>query len=319
MQNILVASRSPIIVKISDFGITKQVNSNTELRTTIGTFAYAAPETLDLFSSETSVYTNAVDIWSLGCVVHVVMTGKTPFPHLRKLIEYTEGRISFPRTRLMENDASSHAIKFIASLMEAQPEDRLTAEQALKAPWLNADMEREEEENFWTEVSDRKDSRLDLKDNFWTNISEVDSGLGRVKSESRQDYMYLGAKDLHHFSSSCRQLFSSLRIWGDQFSKFSAGRKCVPIAQIADEASRDRVESVMLDDRGVWSMLKDEKRRSEVFVAIAMRVIWEDVFSRFLFGLGQGEVEKLLSLERTLSQCGTHEPASIYNRGGGGG
>lgn len=306
------------MVKIGDFGITKQIDGNTELRTAVGTFAYAAPEALDYHSSETSVYTNAVDIWSLGCVVHVVITGKTPFPHVRKLMEYIEGQISFPRTKLMENGASPHAIKFIASLMEAQPEDRLTAEQALKAPWINADMGEEEEDIFWTEVSDRKDSRLDLKDNFWTNISEVDSGLSQVKSESRQDYMYLGTKDLCHFSSSCRQLLDLLRIWCDQFSRFSAGRTCVPITQISDEASRDHVEDVMLDDRGVRRMLEDEKSRSEVFVAIAMRVIWEQVFSRFLFGLGHGEVEKLLSLEKTLAQCGTHEWASLYQPGGGG-
>lgn len=121
------------MVKIGDFGITKQIDGNTKLRTAMGTFAYAANEALDYHSSETSVYTSAVDIWSLGCVVHAVMTGKPPFPHVRKLMEHIEGRISFPRTKLMENDASSHAIRFIASLMEAQPEDRLTAEQALKA------------------------------------------------------------------------------------------------------------------------------------------------------------------------------------------
>lgn len=53
----------------------------------------------------------------------------------------------------------------------------------------------------------------------------------------------------------------------------------MPITQISDEASRDRVEDVILDDRDVQRMLKDEIR-AEVFVAIAMRVIWEQVFSR---------------------------------------
>lgn len=48
----------------------------------------------------------------------------------------------------MENDASSHATRLIASLMEAQPEDRLTTKQVLKAPWFNADMEKEKEDIF---------------------------------------------------------------------------------------------------------------------------------------------------------------------------
>lgn len=302
-----MASPSPIVVKISDFGITKQTDENTALRTTVGTFAYTAPEVLSYLSSETSEYTSAVDIWSLGCVVHAIITKETPFPEARELMKYIENRISFPTTRLMENDASSYAIKFIASLMEVRPEKRLTAMQALEALWFSVDMGREE-------------------DTFWERIGgQTDTGLGQPEDklvqgqDSRPRYIerYLGTKDLHYFSSSCQQLFDSLKIWCNQFSSFSAGKKCVPPHRILDEDFRDRMKDVMLDDSGVRKMLKDEVGRVEVFIAIVMRTIWEIVFTKYLFALGVDERQKLLSLERTLAECGTYDLSFMYNAGQG--
>ena len=60
----------------------------------------------------------------------------------------------------------------------------------------------------------------------------------------------------------------------------------------------------MLDDRGVRRMLKEEKRRPEVFMAIIMRMVWELVFTRYLFGLEAEERRKLLSLEKILTDVG---------------
>lgn len=147
-----MVSLSHPVVKISDFGITKQVSDSTELRTTVGTFGYTAPEALGYLSSETSVYTYAVDIWSLGCVVHAIITKETPFPETRKLLDYTQGRILFPRTKLMEKGVSSTAIDFITSLVTAQPENRLTADEALETLWLNT--ETKVEDTLWTGILD---------------------------------------------------------------------------------------------------------------------------------------------------------------------
>lgn len=153
-------------------------------------------------------------------------------------------------------------------------------------------------------------------------LQEKDSELERLRDElakareevrklqqqatTRQDNKYLDTKDLQHFSSSCQQLYSSLKTWCNQFSSFSTGKKCVHVHRLTDEAARDRVEDVMLDDRGVRKMLKDEKKRSDVFMAITMRMIWEHVFTRYLFGLEVDERQKLLSLERTLAEVGMY-------------
>lgn len=149
-----------------------------------------------------------------------------------------------------------------------------------------------------------RDSELNrLRDELVKAREEVQKLLQQQQVSAAQDSFH--TKDLDHFSSSCQQLFGSLKIWCNQFSSFSAGKKCLHVHRIVDEAARDRVEEVMLDDRGVRKMLKDEKSRPEVFMAITMRMIWEHVFTRYLFGLEVDERQKLLSLERTLAENGT--------------
>lgn len=153
-----MASLSPIIVKISDFDVSKNETNETALRTMVGTSGYMAPEIRDdYFYSKTSVYTNAVDIWSLGCLIHEIMTKETPFLDGKTFEDYVLGRILFPRTMLIEKGASSTAIKFINSLLMPLPEERLTAEQALKSPWLAAedDIQEWEEEDTWAKMSDQ--------------------------------------------------------------------------------------------------------------------------------------------------------------------
>lgn len=137
------------MVKISDFGVSKQT-AGTSLRTMVGTISYMAPEILDdYFSSYTSVYTNAVDIWSLGCLIHDIVTKETPFPDTRKLEDYVRGRIPFPRTKLIETRASSATIEFISKLLLPLPGKRLTAIQALNDPWLDMGQAQAHREDAW--------------------------------------------------------------------------------------------------------------------------------------------------------------------------
>lgn len=154
-----------------------------------------------------------------------------------------------------------------------------------------------------------RDSELNrLRDELVKAREEVQKLQQQVSAEQAKFH----TKDLHHFSGSCEELFGSLKTWCNQFSDFSTGKKCLHVHRIADEAARDRVEEVMLDDRGVRKMLKDEKNRPEVFMAITMRMIWEHVFTRYLFGLEVDERQKLLSLEKTLAENGTYDSALYF-------
>lgn len=126
-------------VKIADFGISKRIleESESALHTTVGTRSYCAPEILGHIKQfeETSVYSNKVDMWSLGCVLfNVSSQGQIPFSE-SDLVRYCDGLIPFnPRKtpiRLSVNGQS-----FVKTLLKVEPEQRPTATEALRHPWF---------------------------------------------------------------------------------------------------------------------------------------------------------------------------------------
>lgn len=74
-QNILVQSREPLHVKLSDFGLSKATTTS-NLQTFCGTHLYAAPEIYT--TRRDTYYTKACDIWSLGVVVFKYAYGPLP-------------------------------------------------------------------------------------------------------------------------------------------------------------------------------------------------------------------------------------------------
>lgn len=164
IQNILVACIEPIWVKITDFGVSKR-EKDANLHTQLGTVGYLAPELLGLLPKEFGMgrsYTNAVDIWALGCIVHEILTSEIPFieaPFLndslfasllndssqgpimqemdmKLLLDYSHGVIEFPTGSLQKSGVSEEGINFVKKLLEANPRSRMTASDGLKSPWL---------------------------------------------------------------------------------------------------------------------------------------------------------------------------------------
>ncbi|MCJ1404811.1 hypothetical protein MMC11_008037 [Xylographa trunciseda] len=138
--NIFVVSLSPTWwVKLADFGVSKRVHGDaTALYTTI-IGAYVAPEVYDLLDDvsvgESSEYTSAVDIWSLGCVMHWLLAAQTPFPTIKSLIRFTRTSVLSTQT-LKDHKVSQQGIEFIQNLIVAKPQSRYTAERVLQSPWL---------------------------------------------------------------------------------------------------------------------------------------------------------------------------------------
>jgi serine/threonine protein kinase len=131
----------PWWVKIGDFGISKRIKAEdaTELRTEAGAIGYQAPEVrglvIDTANQGSSIYTNAVDIWSLGCVIYKIVTKKVPFQSSTDLRGFCDSRILFPSMAL-EGKMSEEGIEFLESLLKPQPLHRPTAAQASHHNWL---------------------------------------------------------------------------------------------------------------------------------------------------------------------------------------
>jgi serine/threonine-protein kinase RCK2 len=59
-----------------DFGLSKIMGLNEKADDPFGTVGYVAPEVL-----KKEQYGFSCDIWSLGCIVHALLSGYLPFDH----------------------------------------------------------------------------------------------------------------------------------------------------------------------------------------------------------------------------------------------
>lgn len=133
---------SPTRVKIADFGFSKQTSKGTteketDLQTQIGPECYIAPEVLGLLDDtrESSSFTSAVDIWSLGCLLYYVLTKQTPFDTYRSLRSYSLGEAPFPERALLDHGVSLDGKAFIWKLLRPSPEARPKASETLLREW----------------------------------------------------------------------------------------------------------------------------------------------------------------------------------------
>nr|XP_020457551.1 serine/threonine-protein kinase H1-like [Monopterus albus] len=102
------------------------------LKTTCGTLEYMAPEVL-----LRRPYSCAVDMWALGVIAYIVLSGSMPFEdddHTRLYRSIVRRKYSFHGEPWPS--VSNLAKDFIQRLLVVDPGTRLTADQAIHHPWL---------------------------------------------------------------------------------------------------------------------------------------------------------------------------------------
>ena len=121
----------------------------------------------------------------------------------------------------------------------------------------------------------------------------------------------LVVRDEDYFDGQCQQLCQHVQQWVLRFSKFSDMKPCRSINEIADEKISDRFDNAILDGSDVDTYLADRIKRRDVFMSVVMTMVWEYIFTRYLFGMDREQRQKLKSLEKVLSEVG---PAKAVNK-----
>jgi len=133
-ENWLLATVEPIEVaklKLIDFGISKRFKVGQAMSTKLGTPNYLSPEVL------TANYTEKADIWSIGVIAYIMLSGQQPFAGTVN----SEILANVKAAKLdMESGnwyyISGEAKQLLRHLMEKDPSVRPSAVQALTHSWL---------------------------------------------------------------------------------------------------------------------------------------------------------------------------------------
>ncbi|TRY76929.1 hypothetical protein TCAL_10621 [Tigriopus californicus] len=124
------------IVKLTDFGFSNQFNPGQRLETSCGSLAYSAPEILlgDAYDAP------AVDIWSLGVILYMLVCGSAPFQEANDsetLTMIMDCKYTFPK------HISSQCRSLISRMLQRNPDARSSLMDIVEDPWLGGGADEE--------------------------------------------------------------------------------------------------------------------------------------------------------------------------------
>ncbi|KAK6455369.1 uncharacterized protein RJT20DRAFT_96859 [Scheffersomyces xylosifermentans] len=129
--------------KISDFGISKRstdIYVNNAEMSMQGTVFWMAPEVIDsIVEDKKQGYSAKIDIWSLGCVVLEMFAGKRPWSNeavVSAIYKIGKTKLAPPIPDDIAPLMSPEAKNFINSCFTINPEERPTAKELLKHPFM---------------------------------------------------------------------------------------------------------------------------------------------------------------------------------------
>jgi calcium-dependent protein kinase len=130
LENFLYDKKGSNHIKLIDFGFSKVWDPNVKMQASCGTLSYVAPEVLE------KSYTNKCDLWSLGVIAFILLSGYMPFSgtDAQQIKNIKAAKFTLKPERW--GKVSAEGKEFTLSLMQRDAAKRLSAEQALAHTWI---------------------------------------------------------------------------------------------------------------------------------------------------------------------------------------
>lgn len=130
-ENVLLSSDNDFPqVKLCDFGFARIIGEKSFRRSVVGTPAYLAPEVL-----RNKGYNRSLDMWSVGVIVYVSLSGTFPFNEDEDINDQIQNAaFMYPPNPWKE--ISNDAIDLINNLLQVKQRKRYTVDKTLAHVWL---------------------------------------------------------------------------------------------------------------------------------------------------------------------------------------
>ena len=136
-ENVMIAQRESngyLYVKIIDFGTATIFSEGNMLKNLVGSSYYIAPEVIQ------RKYDESCDIWSIGVIMYIMLTGVPPFfgsDEESTLNHVLEGKYDTSINSYL--NLSTNAKDLIKKLLKYNPNERITAREAIYHQWFQTD------------------------------------------------------------------------------------------------------------------------------------------------------------------------------------
>lgn len=137
LENLLLVDDSPKAhIKIADFGLSKVFSKDTTLSTVCGSPQYMAPELL-MMGDQVQEYSPAVDVWSVGVILFILLAGYSPFDDQNDAALFAKIKTGkYDDDDPIWDNVSEGAKDLVARMLTVDAEARLSAQECLQHPWL---------------------------------------------------------------------------------------------------------------------------------------------------------------------------------------
>ncbi|XP_030637155.1 mitogen-activated protein kinase kinase kinase 5 [Chanos chanos] len=289
-DNVLINTYSGVL-KISDFGTSKRlagINPCTETFT--GTLQYMAPEIID---KGPRGYGKPADIWSLGCTIIEMATGKPPFYELGEPQAAMFKVGMFKIHPEIPESMSPEAKAFILRCFEPDPDKRATAVDLLMDEFLTVTSRKKRGKSSFTALSEWYCLLL------WSSeyLRSISLPVPVVVEDTSSSSEYGSVSPDNELNSNPFNFKPSIKCYSEKDVK---GHRSlflsIPVENFEDHSAPPSPEE---KDSGFFMLRKDSERRATLH-----RILTEDkdkVVANLMEALTQGTEEPKLKYQHVAT------------------